>query len=65
MYINLDSILKERNKTRYWLSQTINVAYPNVAKLCDNKTTSIKFDIIEKICKALDCNPNDLFIIQP
>ena len=30
MYINIDNLLKEKGKTRYWLSKKINLSYPNL-----------------------------------
>ena len=65
MYINIDNLLKEKGKTRYWLSKKINLSYPNLKKLADNETSSIKFEIIENICIALNCSPNDIFIFEP
>lgn len=65
MKINIDKLLEQNNKTRYWLSKEINLAYPNLKKLADNETTSIKFEIIENICNVLKCTPNDLFEIKP
>lgn len=64
MEINLDIILEQKGKTRYWLAKEIGVTYPNLKKLADNNTTSIKFELIEKICKTLECTPNDIFIIN-
>lgn len=61
MKITIDDLLKAHDKTRYWLSKEIGLAYPNLKKLCDNETTSIKFELIEKICNALECTPNDIF----
>ena len=64
MIIIVDDVLKQKNKTRYWLSQQIGITYPNMKRLCDNKTTSIRFSVIESICIALDCEPNDIFQIE-
>jgi len=62
--INIDDILKKQDKTRYWLSKKINFTYPNLVRLCNNETESIRFDVLEKICKALNCTPNDILIIE-
>ena len=32
--------------------------------LQQNKTTSIRFETLEKICIALDCTPNDIIKID-
>lgn len=60
MIITIDELLAKKNKTRYWLSKKINITYQNLCNLADNKTTSIKFDILENICLALECTPNDI-----
>lgn len=64
MKINIDEILKQQNKTRYWLSKKINFTYPNLMRLCNNQTESIRFEVLENICKALNCTPNDILIIE-
>ena len=61
---NIDSILKERNKTRYWLAKEINISYPTILRICNNEGSSIQFSILENMCKALNCTLNDLFIIE-
>ena len=61
---NIDELLKKNNKTRYWLAKEVNITYPNLKKLADNETNSIKFDLLEKLCNALNCTPNDLFTIK-
>lgn len=60
MKVCIDDILKKQNKTRYWLSKEINFTYPNLMKLCNNETSSIRFDVLEKTCIALNCSPNDI-----
>ena len=65
MKINIDEILKQKNKTRYWLAKEIGITYPNIVKLCNNETESIKFNILEKACIVLECTPNDICIITP
>ena len=56
-------ILKEKNKTKYWLWNQMNMSYQNFDKMIKNQTKSIKFDNLELLCEILDCNPNDLFEI--
>ena len=60
----IDLKLQELNKSRYWLSKETNITYPNIIKICNNQTESIKFSSLESICKALNCTLNDLFIIE-
>lgn len=61
---NIDKLLESNNKTRYWLAKEVNVTYPNLKKIADNQTASIKFDLLEKLCKALNCTLDELFTIE-
>ncbi|MEM4994987.1 helix-turn-helix domain-containing protein [Priestia sp. SB1] len=60
MQIKIDELLAKKDKTRYWLAKEVGVTYPNLCKLADGKTESIKFEIMEKICSKLECSPNEL-----
>lgn len=61
--VKIDEILKEQNKSRYWLSKQIGMTQNNLANLCNNKTTSIKFAYLEKICDVLNCRIEDILEI--
>lgn len=58
--IKIDELLEQQGKTRYWLAKETGVTYPNIVKLIEGKTTSIKFELLEKICTALNCSPNSI-----
>lgn len=64
--LNVDNLLKKNNKSRYWLYNQLNIvspiSYTNFLNMIDNRTKSIKYENIEKLCNILDCTPNDLFI---
>ena len=64
MKVEIDKILKEKNKTRYWLSKQTGITYTNISNLANNKTSAIKFEILESICEALDCTPCDILILE-
>lgn len=65
--LNVKELLKEKKKTKYWLFNMLNnvgnISYTNFNNLVENKTGSIKYSNIEKLCNILDCTPNDLFKI--
>ena len=65
--LNVKELLKEKKKTKYWLFNMLNnvgnISYTNFNNLVENKTGSIKYSNIDKLCKILDCTPNDLFEI--
>lgn len=62
--LNVLKLLKERNKTKYWLYNQLNMSYQNFNNMVNNKTKSIRYENIEIICQLLDCTPNDLFVFE-
>ena len=62
--ITLDEILAIKGKTKYWLAKETDINYQTLLLLQQNKTTSIRFETLEKICIALDCTPNDIIKID-
>lgn len=58
--LRVNELLEQKGKTCYWLAKQCDVSQNNMAKICNGETTSIRFEILEKICKALDCTPNDI-----
>lgn len=58
--IKIDKILKEQNKSLYWLAQATELSYPTIHRLVNGKTSSINFDTLEKICLALGVDISDV-----
>lgn len=61
MIVKIDSVLESKNKTRNWLSQETGITYANISNLCNGKTTSVQFHVIDKICSVLECSISDIF----
>ena len=59
--LRINEILEERNLTPYWLGKQTGISQNNMLKICNGETSTIRFDTLEKICKALNCSINDLF----
>lgn len=64
MIIVIDDILKDRNKTRYWLANEVKTTYPTIMKLCNNETKLVNFDLLHRICIALECEPSDILKLK-
>ncbi len=62
--ITLDEILAIKGKTKYWLAKETDINYQTLLLLQQNKTISIRFETLEKICIALNCTPNDIIKID-
>ena len=64
MFLRIDERLKELNKNRNWLHKQTNISYANIVNIANNNTSSIKWDVLERICIALECNPGDIVIMK-
>ena len=62
MKISIQSQLQAKNMTRYELARKIGVTYPTIDKIYKGESTSIKFEILQELCKVLDCTPNDILV---
>ena len=56
-------LLKEHNKTKYWLYMQLGMSYQNFNNMVNNQTKSIRYENIETLCRLFHCSPNDLFNI--
>ena len=62
--VNIEKLLKEKNKTKYWLCQNMNITYKNLNIIIYGETKSISFKYLEDFCKYLDCSVEDLIEIE-
>lgn len=62
MKISIQQKLKEKGITRYELAKRIGVTYPTITSIYNGESTSIKFEILESICKELNCSPIDILV---
>ncbi len=63
--VNLDVMLAKRKMRSRDLAQRIGIAEQNVSLLKSGKIKGIRFDTLEKICAALDCQPADILEYRP
>ncbi len=62
--MNVQKLLDEKHRTRYWLVKEMQTTYKTVNKICDNTLTGLQLETIEKLCEILECQPNDLFTFE-
>lgn len=62
MRISIQIKLNELGMTRYELAKRIGVTYPTIDNIYKGTSTSIKFEILEAICRELNCSPNEILI---
>lgn len=63
--VNLDVMLARRKMRSRELAERIGIAEQNVSLLKSGKVKGVRFDTLEKICEALDCQPGDILEYRP
>jgi putative transcriptional regulator len=58
--VNLDVMLARRKMRSKELAERIGITEPNVSLLKSGKVKGVRFDTLENICRALDCQPGDI-----
>lgn len=58
--INLDVVLAKRKMKSKELAEIIGITTANLSILKSGRAKAIRFSTLEKICKALNCQPSDL-----
>lgn len=58
--INVDVMLAKRKMSVTELSEKVGITMANISILKNGKAKAIKIDTLNKICKALNCQPGDI-----
>ena len=58
--INIDVMLAKRKMSVTELSEKVGITMANISVLKNGKAKAIKIDTLDKICKALECQPGDI-----
>ena len=58
--VNLDVMLAKRKMRSKELAETIGITEANLSLLKSGKVKGVRFETLERICAALDCQPGDL-----
>jgi putative transcriptional regulator len=58
--VNLDVVLAKRKIRSKELAERIGITEQNVSLLKSGKVKGVRFETLEKICQALDCQPGDI-----
>ena len=62
--INIDVMLAKRKMRLNELSEKVGISVTNLSLLKTGKAKGIRFNTLESICKALECQPADLIAYQ-
>ncbi len=58
--INIDVMLAKRKMSVTELSDKVGITLSNISILKNGKAKAIRVDTLDKICKALKCQPGDV-----
>ena len=63
--VNLDVMLARRKMRSKELADRIGITQQNLSLLKSGKVKGMRFSTLERICRALDCQPGDLLEFRP
>jgi len=58
--VNLDVMMAKRKISLNELSERVDLTLSNLSILKTGKAKAIRFNTLDAICKALDCQPGDI-----
>lgn len=64
MKINIKGELEKSGMSRYELAKRIGVSYPTIDSIYKGNSLSIKFEILEAICRELNCTLDDILVFD-
>jgi len=59
----LAELLEERGRSLYWLAKQMGTDYATMHKFKSGKAASVTFEMLGRICTALECSPGDLLVL--
>ena len=63
--VHIDKLLAERQLTLTELADRIGITLANLSVLKNGRARAIRFSTLTALCDALDCQPGDLFTVEP
>ena len=63
--VNLDVMMARRKMSLNELSEKVGLTLSNLSILKTGKAKAIRFNTLEAICEALDCQPGDILEYVP
>lgn len=62
--MRIEQLLEERGRTFYWLAKETGIGYTSLGRLRHEGAKGLSFDFLERICRALECQPGDLLVLR-
>ena len=65
IHSTLSAVLGEKRIKQTKLSEMTGISKTTINSLYNDKVTKVSYDILNKICKALDCQVSDILTYVP
>ena len=62
--VDLDVMLARRKMSLTELSQRVGVTMANLSILKNGRAKAVRFETLEAICRALDCQPGEILVYE-
>ena len=62
--VALDVMLARRKMSLTELSQRVCITMANLSILKNGRAKAVRFETLEAICRALDCQPGDILVYE-
>lgn len=63
--VDLDVMLARRKMSLTELSQKVGITMANLSILKTGKAKAVRFQTLDAICRALDCQPGEILVWEP
>ena len=63
--VNIDVMLAKRKMSVTELSERVGITMANISILKNGKAKAIRIETLDKICRALECQPGDILEWAP
>ena len=63
--INIEVMLARRKMSVTELSERVGITIANISILKNGRAKAIRIETLDKICRALDCQPGDILEWRP
>lgn len=58
--LKLDELMKSKNISTYQLNTKAHIRFQTIQAMRENKSTRLDFNVLAKICYALNCQVSDI-----
>ena len=63
--VNIDVMLAKRKMSVTELAERVGITMANISILKNGKAKAIRVETLDKICRALNCQPGDILEFDP